>query len=65
MIPELDTSDWQEAFERYSKFTRESVVRVVAHVNGANDESNWAGVFELSDGTFGYLEAGCDYTGWG
>jgi hypothetical protein len=47
-----------------SGFTPYDVKRVIAHVDGANDESNWAGVFELHDGRFAFLSAGCDYTGW-
>jgi len=57
--------DWKYAFENYSKFPMESVSRIVASVDGENDESNWSAVFQLNDGRFGYLDAGCDYTGWG
>jgi hypothetical protein len=76
MLPELDTYDWREAFEYADPsrcegatcsedvFTREGVKRIVAMEEGENDGPNWIGVFELHDGRFAFLTAGCDYTGW-
>lgn len=57
--------DWKYAFEHYSQFQMDAVERVIASVDGENDVSNWSAVFALKDGRFGYLDAGCDYTGWG
>lgn len=37
---------------------------IVATANGENDERNWIGLFEMNDGAFLFVEAGCDYTGW-
>lgn len=48
-----------------SAFTREDVKRIIAKVDGINDEEDWLGVFELSDGRLAVLRAGCDYSGWG
>lgn len=31
---------------------------------GENDGPHWVWILELLDGSFGYLKAGCDYTGW-
>ena len=45
-------------------FTREDVKRIIAMSDGENDESEWIGVFELHDGRFASVVAGCDYTGW-
>jgi len=45
--------------------TRADVKRVIAMDEGDNEGPDWVGVFELWDGRFLYVEAGCDYTGWG
>lgn len=41
------------------------VKRIIGMVDGMNDEESWVGVFELHDGRFVSISAGCDYTGWG
>lgn len=41
------------------------VACILAGVPGMNDESNWLILVALKDGTFAYLEGGCDYSGWG
>lgn len=41
------------------------VVHVLATIPGENDGPNWHGILALEDGTFSYVEAGCDYSGWG
>jgi hypothetical protein len=43
---------------------RADVVRIVASIDGENEGPDWAGIFELADGRFAAVEAGCDYTGW-
>jgi hypothetical protein len=45
-------------------FARSDVARIVAISDGEKDERNWIGVFALKDGRFGFVRAGCDYTGW-
>lgn len=45
-------------------FTRADVKRVIAADEGEPDADSWICLVELWDGRFGYLEAGCDYTGW-
>jgi hypothetical protein len=63
-VPEvIRDSDWFEAFG-YAPFAITDVVEVCYLVDGQNDEDSWVGVFKLKNGNFGYLTAGCDYTGW-
>jgi hypothetical protein len=45
-------------------FTRSDVAEIVAISDGTNDELNWIGIFKLNDGRFGFVRAGCDFTGW-
>ena len=63
MLERLDNYDWEAAFG-YAPFDREDVVDIIAAEEGANAEDNWIGVFKLAEGTFGWLSAWCDYTGW-
>ena len=44
--------------------TRADIVRVLFADDGENDASDWLGLFEVKDGRFLKLSAGCDYTGW-
>jgi hypothetical protein len=55
--------DWQQAF-CYSQFTFQDVKNVIALEEGYNDGESWVIVVELNNGTFGYIDAWCDYTGW-
>ncbi len=64
ILARIDDWDWEQAFN-YSDFNREDVAAILAIADGENDDSNWVGVFLLRDGSFGYLSAGCDSTGWG
>lgn len=45
-------------------FTRMDVAYVIAYVDGEPDEDSWMCIVELHDGRFGYVEGGCDYTGF-
>jgi hypothetical protein len=79
MLSELDDWDWAEVFKyadpervitapeslSISRFERDGVKRVIAMESGDNDGPEWVGVFELWDGRFASIRAGCDYTGWG
>lgn len=51
--------------ERVPGFEMDDVVGVLAADDGMNDESNWLAVVLLKDGRWGFIYAGCDYTGWG
>lgn len=45
-------------------FDTEDVARVLHMAEGDNDGEPWVIVVRLRDGRFGYIKAGCDYTGW-
>ena len=63
-MPEsIRTIDWCEAFG-YAPFLITDVAEVLYHVNGDNDGDNWTGIVLLKNGSYGYVTAGCDYTGW-
>jgi len=78
MLEELNTYDWLEAF-KYAQheyltsyggaitdsFTLEDVVEIYNKIEGKNDGDHWRVWGLLKDKRFFYLEAGCDYTGWG
>lgn len=41
------------------------IVESLACVSGENDGPDWHYVVKLKDGKYAYIQAGCDYTGWG
>ena len=55
--------DWKEAMS-YAKFKAEDVAEILKADQGCHDEADWLLIVRLKDGTFGWLNAGCDYTGW-
>ena len=70
-----DSYDWVEAFS-YSNgqnldknedgfaFQLNDVETVLHYDEGQNDGPNWIIVVKLKNGLYGFLSAGCDYTGW-
>jgi hypothetical protein len=63
-IPErIRDYSWCEAFG-YAPFLITDVAEVLFAVDGERDEDSWVGCFRLKNGEYGYLTAGCDYTGW-
>lgn len=40
------------------------IARVALTISGENDGPNWHWLVELFDGSWAYVEGGCDYTGW-
>jgi len=46
-------------------FSLADVRYVIAEQVGENDGDDWCALVELHGGRFGYVTAGCDYTGWG
>lgn len=74
-----DDYDWTEAFKYARKpdpapptsavstepFCRELCKETLALRVGENDEESWIWCGLLHDGRWAFLEAGCDYTGWG
>lgn len=57
--------DWGEVFKYAEGFTIDDVAEVLGSVDGEGDHGDWTAVLKLKDGRFGYVTAGCDYTGWG
>lgn len=47
-----------------SRVLRADVARVIASVNGENDEDSWIAVCKMKDGRYACIEGSCDYTGW-
>jgi hypothetical protein len=58
-----ESYDWKEAVG-YAPFSMDSIAEIVACEEGENDGETWVAVVKLDDGKFGFVEAGCDYTGW-
>jgi len=46
-------------------FTPADVKFTINYVEGKNDEAHWLWVGLLIDGRWAFVDAGCDYTGWG
>lgn len=59
----LNEYDWREAME-YCDWITSDVAEIIAMDEGENEGANWIMVVRLKDGRFGFLSAGCDYTGW-
>lgn len=71
------SDDWRHAFAEanccfsgvsgyggsLASFSTDDVARVVAREDGEADARAWIGVFELNDGRFVFVSAGCDNTG--
>lgn len=72
-----EDSNWEEVFkDSYATpvifsdvsgtaFDRSGVDKVIASVEGENDEEAWLMVGKLKDGRYFRINASCDYTGWG
>jgi hypothetical protein len=78
MLEPLDDYDWEEVFKyadpsavpgsegiSLASFGRDDVAELYGFSNGQNDGDNWVCYGKLSDGRFFWIEAGCNYTGWG
>lgn len=46
-------------------FDLEDVEVILGSYNGENDGDTWIAVGQLKDRRYFFIEAGCDYTGWG
>lgn len=75
----LESYDWNYIFREFMNptaiirapkylsteaFQISDVRKVIGLVEGEGDGPDWVGVFELADGRFATITAGCDYTGW-
>ena len=59
----MSAYDWKEAMN-YAKFGFSDISKLIFAKEGENDGESWKLIVELKDGTFGWLVAGCDYSGW-
>ncbi len=64
MDERLNDSDFQECL-KYAPFKLEEVDSILACWPGAADEEYWEYIVKLKDGNYGWVNGGCDYTGWG
>ena len=60
---DLNEYDWREAFS-FASFPIEDVAEVIKAEEGQNDVDSWLAVGRLKNGTYFFLSAWCDYTGW-
>lgn len=60
-----DEYDWRYVFAYAKKFKPSDVAELIRAVDGENDGPSWTAIFKLKDGSYAYLTASCDYTGWG
>ena len=60
----MGADDWQEAM-KYAVFKFTDVSQVISAEEGEPDGRDWELIVKLHDGRFGWLSAGCDYSGWG
>lgn len=42
----------------------EKIESVYLEIKGCNDGPNWHWICQMMDGSWMYVEGGCDYTGW-
>lgn len=63
--PDVRTTELAEKDTDTSPFGSSDVDYMIAMSDGENDEQDWVGAGRLKDGRWFYIEAGCDYTGWG
>lgn len=63
--PDVDLeSNFSYNYDISWPFVLAEIHSVKAAIFGENDGANWHWIVELCDGRFGYVEGGCDYTGW-
>lgn len=63
MILDYDLSACLE-YNPQNGINNETVVDILAVWEGENDGDDWRWVVALTDGTFAFIQGGCDYTGW-
>lgn len=55
----------QESLKYAEGFSPDDISEILKQSDGENDGPDWCFLFQLRDGRYAYLQAGCDYTGWG
>lgn len=63
--PESDHCYAAEVIERDTDWDPQDMAEVLWHVDGENDEADWAALMRAKDGRYWFVAAWCDYTGWG
>ncbi len=66
-VADIGWGEWDvgEVFKYAEGWSLPDVDRVLWNREGENDGDEWAALALLSDGRWGFVQAGCDYTGWG
>lgn len=57
--------DWKEVMKYATGWSFADIERVLLQFEGEADERDWLLLCKLKSGGYGYVSAGCDYTGWG
>jgi hypothetical protein len=60
---DFDDYDWKE-FIGYAEFDEVDIMNTLAQAEGYNEGPEWLGIYLLKNGKYGFVSAGCDYTGW-
>lgn len=55
--------DWREALN-FAPFSMEDISEILAEDQGCNDGESWVCLVKLKNGSYGFVDAWCDYTGW-
>lgn len=62
----MSAYDWIEAMQHAKEnFEFKDVDKIIFEREGDNDVCNWLLIVLLKTGKYGWLSAGCDYSGWG
>lgn len=59
----LEGYAWYDVFKE-AGHNIDDVFHIIAYEEGENDVSNWTMVYVSNEGSFGYVTAGCDFTGF-
>ncbi len=49
---------------KHAKFHADDIDTILKYSEGENETKSWLLLVLLKNGRFGFLTAGCDYTGW-
>lgn len=61
----MGSYDWKEVMKYATGFDMAAIDRVLFTMDGDNDGPDWLLLCSLKTGGYGFVAAGCDYTGWG
>jgi hypothetical protein len=65
--PHVTPADWAEfkQGQAAASFTINDIEHTIAYEDGDNDGPEWIAIFKLKNKKYAFVEASCDYTGWG